>query len=115
MVLGGQLIKAGQQVMTFNASGNRDESAFPHADTFDISRTANRHLSFGHGIHCCLGAGLGRFEARVAIATLLRRFSGLWLDEGRAAEPLSSFALFGFSSLPVRFESSEEVSDLNVE
>jgi cytochrome P450 len=104
VVLGGQLIQAGQQVMTFNASGNRDESAFPHADRFDITRTANRHLSFGHGIHYCLGAGLGRLEARVAIATLLRRFGGLRLDETRAAQPLSSFVLFGFSSLPVQFD-----------
>lgn len=113
VVLGGQLIKAGQQVMTFNASGNRDESAFPHADRFDITRTTNRHLSFGHGIHYCLGAGLGRLEARVAIATLLRRFGGgLRLDEGKAAEPLASFVLFGFSSLPVRFEASEAASQV---
>lgn len=112
--LGGHLIKAGQQVMTFNASGNRDESIFPHADRFDITRTPNRHLSFGHGIHYCLGAGLGRLEARVAIATLLRRFGQLRPDEGRVAEPLQSFVLFGFSSLPVRFE-SQAVGSLNVE
>jgi cytochrome P450 len=102
--LGGHLIEAGQQVMTFNASGNRDEAAFPNADTFDIARAPNRHLSFGHGIHYCLGAGLGRLEARVAIATLRRRFGGLRPDERQAAEPLQSFVLFGFSSLPVRFE-----------
>ncbi|MFN3302811.1 MAG: cytochrome P450 [Roseateles sp.] len=115
VVLGGQLIRAGQQVMTFNASGNRDETVFPHADRFDITRTPNRHLSFGHGIHYCLGAGLGRLEARVAIATLLRRFGRLRPDEGRAAQPLASFVLFGFSSLPVRFEASEAVSELHVE
>lgn len=115
VMLGGHLIKAGQQVMTFNASGNRDESAFPHADTFDITRTPNRHLSFGHGIHYCLGAGLGRLEARVAIATLLRRFGGLRLDEQQPARPLESFVLFGFSSLPVCFEGSEAVSGLHVE
>lgn len=113
VVLGGQLIQAGQQVMTFNASGNRDEAAFPHADRFDIARAANRHLSFGHGIHYCLGAGLGRLEARVAIATLLRRFGGLHLEEGRAAEPLASVVLFGFSNLPVRF--SKVVGELHVE
>ncbi|MFT7772548.1 cytochrome P450 [Roseateles sp.] len=111
--LGGQLIEAGQQVMTFNASGNRDESAFPHADRFDITRTVNRHLSFGHGIHYCLGAGLGRLEARVALTTLLRRFGGLRLDEGRRAEPLASVVLFGFSSLPVRW--SKVVAELHVE
>lgn len=113
VALGGQLIRAGQQVMTFNASGNRDEAAFPHADTFDITRSANRHLSFGHGIHYCLGAGLGRLEARVALSTLLRRFSGLRPDPARAAQPLSSVVLFGFSSLPVTF--SEAVDELSVE
>lgn len=113
--LGGQLIRAGQQVMTFNASGNRDETVFPHADRFDITRASNRHLSFGHGIHYCLGAGLGRLEARVAIATLLRRFGRLRVDEHRPAQPLASFVLFGFSSLPVRFEASVPVGELHVE
>jgi cytochrome P450 len=115
VVLGGQLIQAGQQVMTFNASGNRDEAAFPHADSFDITRTPNRHLSFGHGIHYCLGAGLGRLEARVAISTLLRRFGRLRLDEGQAAQPIASVVLFGFSSLPVRLEASQAVAELDVE
>ncbi len=115
VVLGGQLIKAGQQVMTFNASGNRDEVAFPHADRFDITRTPNRHLSFGHGSHDCLGAGLGRLEARIAIATLLRRFDCLRLDTSRPAEPLASVVLFGFSSLPVVFDRSKVVGELHVE
>jgi cytochrome P450 len=115
VVLGGQFIKAGQQVMTFNASGNRDEAAFPNASTFDITRTPNRHLSFGHGIHYCLGAGLGRLEARIAISTLLRRFSALRLDPDRPAEPLSSVVLSGYGSLPVRFKVSEMVGSLDVE
>jgi len=101
VTLGGQLIKAGQQVMTFNASGNRDESAFPDADRFDITRSPNRHLSFGHGIHYCLGAGLGRLEAKVALQTLLRRFPAIRADDARNAEPLSSVVLFGWSRLPV--------------
>lgn len=115
VMLGGHLIRAGQQVMTFNASGNRDEAAFPDADRFDITRAANRHLSFGHGIHYCLGAGLGRLEARVAIATLLRRFGELRRDERQPAQALESFVLFGFSSLAVTFERSEAVSGLHVE
>jgi len=115
VTLGGQLIRAGQQVMTFNASGNRDESAFADADTFDITRTPNRHLSFGHGIHYCLGAGLGRLEARIGIATLLRRFGNLRLDDARPIEPLSSVVLFGVSSLPVRFDSLQVVDRLQVD
>jgi cytochrome P450 len=104
VTLGGQPIRAGQQVMTFNASGNRDESAFPNADVFDVTRSPNRHLSFGHGIHYCLGAGLGRLEAKVAIASLLQRFPGLRLDHTKASESVSSVVLFGMKSLPVRFD-----------
>ncbi len=101
VVLGGQQIKAGQQVMTFNASGNRDESAFENADRFDVTRTPNRHLSLGHGIHYCLGAGLGRLEARIAISTLLRRFPALRLDTAAAARPIASVVLYGLECLPV--------------
>jgi len=101
--VGGQLIRAGQHVMVFNASGNRDDTAFPDPDRFDITRSPNRHLSFGHGIHYCLGAGLGRLEARIAINTLLQRFPDIRLDEGKPIEPLSSTVLFGLRHLPIRF------------
>lgn len=104
VTLGGQTISAGQQVLTFNASGNRDESVFPDADRFDAARSPNRHLSFGHGIHYCLGAGLGRMEARVAIAALLKRFPALQLDDSQPIEPVPSVVLFGVKSLPVRFD-----------
>jgi len=103
VTVGGQPIRAGQMVLTINASGNRDEAAFPDADRFDVARSPNRHLSFGHGIHYCLGAGLGRLEARIAIAGLLERFADLRLDDERPAEPLPSVVLFGVRSLPVQF------------
>jgi cytochrome P450 len=103
VTLGGQSIRAGQQVLTINASGNRDEAAFPDADRFDVTRSPNRHLSFGHGIHYCLGAGLARLEAKIAIGSLLQRFPDIRLDEAKAAEPLSSVVLFGLRCLPVRF------------
>ncbi len=104
VTIGGQSIRAGQLVLTINASGNRDEAAFPNADRFDIRRSPNRHLSFGHGIHFCLGAGLGRLEAKVALETLLRRFPDIRMDaDGLGAEPLSSVVLYGWRSLPVRF------------
>lgn len=101
-VVGGKTIAAGQLVLTINASGNRDATAFDDADRFDITRTPNRHLSFGHGIHYCLGAGLGRLEARIAIESLLQRFPDVALDEARSAEPLESVVLFGLRALPVR-------------
>lgn len=108
--IGGQLIQAGQMVLTYNASGNRDAEAFNEPDLFDISRSSNRHLSFGHGIHYCLGAGLGRMEARIAISSLLRQFGDVMLDAGAPAERLSSVVLYGWRSLPLRFSSADAVA-----
>lgn len=101
--LRGQLIRAGQQVLVFNASGNRDETVFANPDHFDLARSPNRHLSFGHGIHYCLGAGLGRLETRIAIGALLQRFAGLRLHERKPAEPLPSVVLYGLRCLPVQW------------
>jgi cytochrome P450 len=60
----------GTFVLTMLAAANRDPDAFPQADTFDIDRSGNPHVSFGHGIHFCLGAQLARMEARVAFEEL---------------------------------------------
>jgi len=60
----------GSFILTMLAAGNRDPDAFPNPDMFDVERTGNPHISFGHGIHFCLGAQLARMEARVAIEEL---------------------------------------------
>jgi cytochrome P450 len=101
--VGGHEIRAGQMLLILNASGNRDEAAFEHPDRFDVAREPNRHLSFGHGIHYCLGAHLGRLEARIGVGQLLQRFAGLALDPAQPAEPLDSMVLYGWRKLPVRF------------
>jgi cytochrome P450 len=69
----GTTIPAGKKVLLMYASGNRDEETFADADRFDPTRAAGRHLSFGEGIHFCLGAPLARLEARVALEEVLRR------------------------------------------
>lgn len=102
VVLGGQEISAGQVLLILMASGNRDEEVFDRADQFDVMRSPSRHLGFGHGIHYCLGAGLGRLEARVAIDRTMQRFPDLKLDAERPAEPLDSTVLFGWRTLPLR-------------
>ncbi|TAK91373.1 MAG: cytochrome P450, partial [Burkholderiaceae bacterium] len=84
-------------------TGNRDATVFPDPDRFDITRAPNRHLAFGHGIHYCLGAGLGRLEGRIGIAALLQRLPDLRLDDTKSIEPLSSSMMFGLRTLPVRF------------
>ena len=85
-------------------SANRDETVFENPDTLDIEREPNKHLSFGHGIHYCLGAALARLEAQIAINTLLERMPKLRLKG--SPESLRwhrSLILRGLESLPVKF------------
>ena len=72
--LGGAPIRAGDKVVLWYVSGNRDEAEFADPDVFDIGRAPNRHLSFGRGgPHLCLGVHLARLEVRVVLAALARR------------------------------------------
>ena len=78
VVLGGQQIAAGDRVVLWYPSGNRDERAFPEPFTFDIRRTPNNHVSFGGGgPHYCLGASLAKKEVQVLIGALLDRFGAI--------------------------------------
>lgn len=77
--VGGALIPAGGIVSVSFAAANRDPARFPDPDRLDLTRRDSAHLAFGHGIHRCLGAPLGRMVAEVAIGTLLRRHPGLVL------------------------------------
>jgi cytochrome P450 len=73
--LGGRRIAAGDKVLVWEGSANRDELAFRDAGRFDIRRSPNPHLGFGYGLHYCLGANLARLEMRVVFEELLRDFS----------------------------------------
>jgi cytochrome P450 len=72
--LGGQQIRAGQKVLVWEGSANRDEAVFDRAGEFDIARKPNPHIGFGHGAHFCLGAHLARLELRVLFSEVLARF-----------------------------------------
>jgi cytochrome P450 len=73
--LAGCSIAAGQKVLVWEGSANRDERRFEGADAFRIARDPNSHLSLGHGVHFCLGAHLARLEIRVALSEVLAAFS----------------------------------------
>jgi cytochrome P450 len=77
--LGGQLIRAGEGVVLLTPSAGRDERAYPRPDALDIGREGPDPLTFGHGIHNCVGKFLARVELQVAIGTLVRRIPGLRL------------------------------------
>ena len=97
----GRVIKPGEPVLVFLGAGNRDPEQFDDPDSVDVGRTENKHLSFGGGVHFCLGGPLARMEARIAIAELVRRLPDMQLvDPNPPRRP--TLALRGLASLPVR-------------
>jgi cytochrome P450 len=99
--LGGKRIPKGENVLCLLGSANHDPAVYPdHPERLDITRANVRPLSFGGGIHFCLGAQLARIEAEIAITTLLRRIPDLRLDDAVNAQWRSSFVLRGLERLP---------------
>jgi cytochrome P450 len=70
-------------VVAWKGAANFDETYFSRSELFDIRRSPNPHLTFGHGIHVCLGAPLARLEARIALERLIVHFSEIRLDSKR--------------------------------
>jgi cytochrome P450 len=99
--LGGKTIPKGESVLALLGSANRDPAVYPdRPDSLDIVRPNVRPLSFGGGIHFCLGAQLARIEAEIAISTLLRRLPELRLDNAENPEWRPTFVLRGLKVLP---------------
>jgi cholest-4-en-3-one 26-monooxygenase len=99
--IAGQPIAAGDKVVMWYTSANRDEAQFPEADTFDVTRTPNEHVAFGAGgPHFCLGASLARLETRILFEEMLARMPTL----AQAGDPvrLKSNFINGIKSLPVQ-------------
>ena len=98
----GKPLREGQAVMFLYPSGNRDEREFENPDTFDIHRKSRRILSFGHGIHRCLGSHVSEMEGRILLGEVLRRMPDYEVDLPKAALGRTEF-LRGYESLPIRF------------
>ncbi len=99
--LHGQKVPEGSIMVILNGSANRDERHYPDGDSFDIHREVGRHLSFGYGIHLCLGAALARLEGRIALDEVLRRFPDWEVDYDKAERAHAS-TVRGWETLPVR-------------
>jgi cytochrome P450 len=98
--IGGIPLAKGQSVICLLGSANRDPAVYADPDRLDITRADVRPLSFGGGIHYCLGAQLARIEGEIAIATLLRRLPGLQLDDAEHPDWRQTFVLRGLNTLP---------------
>ena len=100
----GRRIPAGARVLLLLASGNRDETMFPDAETMDIDReNAREHLTFGHGAHFCLGAPLARLEMKIILEELTRRLPGLRLADSGPPEVFRTFSFRGLRHLTVEW------------
>lgn len=99
--MGGERLRPGQGVMFLWASGNRDEAEFSDADRFDLHRRPRRSLSYGHGLHKCIGEHLGNLEGRVLLEELLRVAPDYAL--GDSVERVYGEFLHGHHRVPIEF------------
>jgi cytochrome P450 len=95
-----QVVPAGSTMLLINGSANRDDRRFADGDRFDIHRKIDHHLSFGYGLHFCLGAALARLEGRVALDEVLTRFPEWEVDHDHAVQARTS-TVRGWERLPV--------------
>jgi cytochrome P450 len=100
--IGGVPVRAGDKVVVYFPSANRDESVFPHPDRFDAGRDPNPHLAFGHGPHFCIAAHLAREQMRAMVSAVLDQLDEVEL----AGEPERRRSNFqnGIKHLPIRWE-----------
>jgi cytochrome P450 len=102
VTIDGKTIPKGSIAVALIGAANRDPAHFPDPDHLDITRSDNRHLAFGWGIHFCLGAPLARLEGQIAFSTLLRQFPRLALATDKV-EYRETSTLRGLRALPVTF------------
>jgi len=107
--LGGQTLKRGERVLMCWASGNMDEAEFERPEEIDFDRSNKRHMSFGLGVHRCLGSNVARLEFRVLFQHILQRMPDYHIDEaGLKPSPVSG-VVFGYEHAPFTFTPGKRV------
>jgi cytochrome P450 len=97
----GRTVPQGSAILCLVGAANRDDRRFPEGDRFDVRRAVGQHLTFGYGIHFCLGASLARIEGRIALDEVLQRFPE-WEVDLDAAKLSPTSTVRGWETLPVR-------------
>ncbi|HVU72838.1 MAG TPA: cytochrome P450 [Mycobacteriales bacterium] len=98
--LHGRTVPEGSALTLIVASANRDEQCFPDGDRFDITRKISQQLTFGLGVHYCLGAALARLEGRIALEEIVRRYP-TWEVDWDGAALASTSTMRGWETLPI--------------
>jgi cytochrome P450 len=98
--LHGRTVPEGSIVLMLNGAANRDDRHFENGDSFDVRRRIDHHLSFGYGLHFCLGASLARLEGRIALDEVLQRWQHWEVDYDNAVQARTS-TVRGWQRLPV--------------
>lgn len=101
--LAGKTIARGELILGWVSCANHDPAQFPVPERFDIERMPNHHLSFGHGIHFCLGAPLARLESRIALTILFERLQNIRCIHDQELETIHSSFIYGPRRLPITF------------
>jgi cytochrome P450 len=96
----GTVIPPNSKVVLLTGSAGRDERKYEDPDRFDIHRRMDHHVSFGYGIHFCLGAALARMEGRIALEETLKRYPS-WTVDREHAVPLYTSTVRGYLNLPI--------------
>jgi cytochrome P450 len=96
----GQTVPANSKIALLTGSAGRDERKFPDADVFDVERKFDRHVTFGYGVHFCLGASLARMEGQLVLDETLRRFPTWGVDEDQV-ELVQTSTVRGPTRVPI--------------
>ena len=98
----GVVIPRDAKVLLLTGSAGRDERVYPEPDRFDIHRRFDQHVSFGYGIHFCVGAALARLEGRIALEETFKRFPEWTVDMPNAVR-LHTSTVRGWSNVPIQY------------